>query len=242
MIKKMALSSKIAIFIAIVSTGISMRSCAISNKANKIADKANTLSLKANKSSAEANKISQEAIEIAKIAESPYFKFSMSFNNNRDEILIHNEGGKLRELEEPEVYLFWTITSDKTLLDPKDMIVINYYNLGARNPLLSGKTPVSISAENPAKVESLIDGFKKLAEERGLLVFLSANWYIRLRYKDIYDEPHDDLYDVSPGGSRKMSKNEATELMKKYNQKRRQGMVIDMRTISPEILYEKWQN
>lgn len=189
-----------------------------------------------------ANEISRDANKITKTPELPYFKFSMNFNNGQDKILIHNEGGKLRELENPQVYLFWSITSDKTLLNAKDIVVLNYYNLGFRDPLLSGKTPVTISAENPAKAENLINGFKKLAREKGFLAFLSAKWYVRLQYKDIYDEPHDDLYDVSPGGSRKMSKDETAELIKKYNQKTVQKMVIDMNTASPEILYEKWQD
>lgn len=189
-----------------------------------------------------ANKNALDANRIAKTAELPYFKFSMDFSKGQDKILIHNEGGKLRELKNPQVYYFWSIKSDKILLNAKDIAVLNYYNLGSRDPLLSDKTPLTISAENPVRAESLIDGFKKLAGEKGFLVFLSAKWYVRLQYKDIYDEPHDDLYDVSSGGSSKMSKNEAMELIKEYSRKIEQEMVIDMHTASPEILYEKWKN
>lgn len=190
--------------------------------------------------SCNANKISREANKIAKTAELPYFKFSKNFDNGHDEIVIHNEGGKLRELENPQIYLFWSIKSDKSLPNAKDIAVLNYYNLGSRDPLLSGKTPVTISAENPSKAKALIDRFEKLAKENNFLVFLSAKWYVRLQYKDIYDEPHDDMYDVSPVGSRKMSKNEAMELIKKYNRMTEQGVAIDISTVSPEILYKKW--
>ncbi len=209
---------------------------------NSIAILAFVISVASLLKSCEANRISYEANKIAKTAELPYFKFSMNFDNNHDEILIHNEGDKLRELENPQIYLFWRITSDKTLLDPKDLVVMNYYNLGSRDPLLSSRTPLSISAENPAKAENLINEFTKLAKDKGFLVFLSANWYVCLRYKDLYDEPHDDMYEVNPMGSRKMSKAEAAELIKKYNQNTVQGMVIDMHNVSPEILYGKWQN
>lgn len=192
--------------------------------------------------SCNANKNARDANRIAKTAELPYFKFSMDFSKGQDKILIHNEGGKLRELKNPQVYYFWSIRSDKTLMDAKDIAILNYYNLGSRDPLLSDKTPLTISAENPAKAEILIDGFKKLAGEKGFLVFLSAKWYVRMQYKDIYDDPHDDLYDVSSGGSSKMSKSEAMKLIKEYDRKIGQGMVIDMYTTSPEILYEKWKN
>lgn len=225
----------IANLIAILAVVISIFSWICSCNSNRISHQANKLS-------SEANKISYEAIKIAKTAELPYFKFSMNFHNGQDEILIYNEGGKLRELENPQIYLFWSVTSEKTLFNPKDIVVLNYYNLSSRDPLLSDKIPVIISAENPVKAESLRGGFKKLAKENNFLVFLSAKWYVHLQYKDIYDEPHDDMYEVSYAGSKKMSKNEAVELMKKYNQKIAQDMAIDINTVSPEILYEKWRN
>jgi len=209
---------------------------------NSIAILAFVISMVSLLKSCEANRISCEANKIAKTAELSYFKFSMNFNNSQDKILIYNEGGKIRELENPQIYLFWSTTSDKSLLNAKDMVVLNYYNLGSRDPLLSSKAPVTISAENFVKAETLIDGFKKLAKENNFLVSVSAKWYIRLRYKDIYDEPHDDMYDVSPIGARKMSKNEAMELIKKYNQMTKQGIVINMSTASPEILYGKWKD
>lgn len=224
----------VANLIAILAVVISIFSWMSSCESNKISHEANKLS-------SEANKISHEAVKIAKTAELPYFKFSKNYDNGRDEILIHNEGGMLRELENPVVYYFWSITSDKSLQDSKEIAVINYYNLGSRDPLLSSKTPVTISAENSAKAETLIDGLKKLAKENNFLLFLSAEWYVRLQYKDIYDDFHDDMYDVSPIGSRKMLKNEAEVLIKKYNQKIAQGMAIDISTATPEILYKKWQ-
>ena len=186
--------------------------------------------------------ISCNANKIAKTAELPYFKFSMHFDGGQDEILIHNEGGKLRELENPQTYLFWGIRSDKTLRDTVYLPVINYYNLGSRDPLLSSKTPVTISAANPAKAEALIDGLKKLAKENDFLIFMSAKWYVRLQYKDVYEDPHDDMYEVNPGGCRKMTKNEAVEVIKEYNDKAMQGMTIDMHLATPEILYGKWQS
>ncbi|MBU4343024.1 MAG: hypothetical protein KJ902_01265 [Candidatus Omnitrophica bacterium] len=64
----------------------------------------------------------------------------------------------------------------------------------------------------------------------------------RLEFKDIYEEPHDDMYEISPMGTKKISKNEALELIRKYNQKIEQGEAIYISTISPEILYEKWHN
>ena len=189
----------------------------------------------------ESDKISQEAAEIAKRTEWPYFKFRLNFDNNQDEMQIYNEGGKFRELN-AEVYLFWSITSDKTLLSPKDMVVLNYYNLSSVDSLLSGDKPATISAADPEKATILIDGFKKMAGKKGFLAFISAKRYVHLRYKDIYDESHDDLYDLGFIGGRKMSKNEAAELIKKYNQKTTLGMVIDISIASPEILYEKWKN
>ncbi len=192
--------------------------------------------------SCDATRISYEANKIAKTAELPYFKFRMNFNNGQDQILIYNEGGKLRELENPSIYLFWIITSDKTLTDAQEFVVVNYYNLGSRDPLLSDKTPVKISAANPARAEFFIDGFRKLTNENHYLAFISAKWYVRLQYKDIYDESHDDIYDVGPVGTKKMSKDEAMVLIKKYEQRKEQGAVIDMNAASPEILYEKWKN
>jgi len=183
-----------------------------------------------------------DANKITKTPELPCFKLVVNFNNSKDEILIYNEGGKLRELENPNIYLFWNIASDKTLMDEQEIAVVNYYNLGSRDPLLLGATPVKISASDSAKAGVLRDGFEKLAKENNLLAFISAKWYVRLQYKDIYDDSHDDMYDVSPIGAKKMSKNEAMKLIKKYTQKIEQGMDIDMNTASAEILYEKWKD
>ena len=189
--------------------------------------------------SCEANKLSYEANIISRTTELPYFKFSIRYTDKDDEIVIHNEGGKLRELEEPIVYLFWDITSDKALMDKKSIAVINYYNLGSRDPLLSGDVIATKSTDKLSDAITLIDEFKKIGIDNGLMLFFSVRKYIRLRYKDIYEELHDDVYEISPAATKKMSKNQGMALIEEYNNYNDKGSYIDMHNATAKSLYKK---
>lgn len=98
--------------------------------------------------------------KIAKTPQSPYFKLCVNFDNNQDRILIYNEDGKIRELDEPEIYLFWEITTDKTLLDPKDIVIINYYNFIENTVRANGRSPLHRTNMGSKTLSSFMAGYK----------------------------------------------------------------------------------
>lgn len=211
--------------------------------------------------SLEANRISSYQILLTKRQNQPIFKIDLKLDAGKETLSISNNGGPIHEFtcdsivfyeieKKPESIFEKNILKYLTMEDfynpvPDNnqkffRIPIYKYHLGIPNGNSTGELIALsesiagsnyISARRAVLEMNVLPQYKNFCS-RGILE------YVLLKYQDVYDESHEDLYRVTPGFQMKVGEAEKQVILKDFETKKNNNQFVTP-IISATILYQK---
>jgi hypothetical protein len=164
-------------------------------------------------------------------------------NYTRDELIISNLGAPLSEFESQEAIFFKVqyglINKElKTALIP----IYGYYFLGGTGNAtgkLEKLANYALPEGNNYKAVHVTWAFSDFAQKKNAHGFVDLVRYIRVIYKDIFGEIHDEFYIASPLGTYRLNETEGKKIFKYYDDNRKNEIDF-FHEVSSDLLYEKW--
>lgn len=200
----------------------------------------------------EANQIVANQTEIMKSERLPvlYLNVAQIYDPNtknytQDELSIYNVGGPLSEFNFKEA-VFFKIAYGRPPGEMKTALVplIGYYSTGfvTNNPTgeLAQLVNYEVTEGNNYKAVHTSWAFSDFASKKNALGFADIARYVKVTYKDVFGETHNEFYFASPMRTFKLSDIEGTKIFKQYEDNIGITSLDFYSEVSPESLYEKW--
>ncbi|PFD01868.1 hypothetical protein CN995_10115 [Bacillus cereus] len=207
----------------------------------------------------QAKEIANRQIETAKIEKSPLIYIDMTYDKDDKgnfigtNLVVSNEGGGLRELDVDFVTVLELKISDFSKDEVESTLEIpinNYYDIGGKSNasqkrlatydnlfLKEGNNAkiIRVIREFSEKVDSLNEEKEKETGKAFLIGGPELKTYVKVWYKDIYNENHTQYYSVDNFGSTQIKDTKGKEEFKNNGLSNK---VIDIKDLDADKLLE----
>jgi len=197
--------------------------------------------------SIQANKILLRQAELMKLEQLPILRIDITCTYPPkgsypvEKLTISNIGASLQEFDYQDMTF---LEADGTKLVLEGCYVI----LNKTNNLKSGLATFRLYSD---EVWRVISAFWALAQAKRLAIgYCVMKEYMRVKYKDILGEKHDEVYIVRTRSTSRGSRTTVScsklpdligkEIIKDYEKMRTQGLYLTYGALSPELLYKKF--
>lgn len=200
-----------------------------------------------------ATRIAALQTELTKLEKQPIFRFDVVLQFDpatqvyaRDRLVVSNIGTPVREFD-CRVYTFFKAEYGRRGQPLKTALIPlhGYYSASGVSKNLTGELQEFVAPDVPegnnSRAANLIRGFGRRGDQHDAFAFLDVLRYVRVRYKDIWGEWHDDLYLVGSFTSSKLEDRDARLVIIEYETKWSSSLWVEFAKASPELLYEKWK-
>lgn len=164
-----------------------------------------------------------------------------------DKIVVRNAGGVVRELHCEhavflEVEIYYRNPHEGGPIK-KRLPLNGYYAATVHNPEGEGQVLTLLGNKNNKRAVNLDRDFGILAEANGLYGFTKLLRYVRLRYRDMLGEQHEDFYYVPLiFGAHKLTEEEGKLAFDTHSKGIRDLQILEFKQLTPEIILQKVKN
>lgn len=161
-----------------------------------------------------------------------------------DQIVVRNVGGVVRELYCDdavflEVELYHQNPREGNPIK-KRLPLNGYYAAIVHNPEGQGQVLTLIGNKNNKRAIDLERAFGKLTESNGLFGFTELRRYLRLRYRDMLGEHHEDFFYVPlTFGAHKLTEEEGKLEFDEHSKGIGSLQILEFEQLTPEIVLQK---
>ncbi|MCM0758113.1 hypothetical protein M7775_05925 [Sporomusa sphaeroides DSM 2875] len=161
-------------------------------------------------------------VTVAKAQNVPVLKFDTTYEDNgtSEFLTLHNIGGSLNELVfRPMIFYKIEFSMNLNQLNHLMIPIDQYYDVyfSTNNPKDLVALAKSLGTNgNLALSQASCNEFQEIAKKSDIMTSIYVEKYAEVRYKDIFDEEHHNVYAVGPFKHRMLSPNEASEIISQY--------------------------
>lgn len=229
-----------------------LRACLRRNKIFFETITAASLSIMAILVSYQSTRIASLQAQLTTLEKLPILRFDVTLEfdptrnvYHRDTLVISNSGAAARDFES-ESYIFFEVKYRRDAGQSQIALVpVNgYYSASFKTKNVTGKletkTDFAIKEGNNFKAAEIERQFTKLTRERGVHSITRIVRYIRVTYKDIWGDRHDDVYWVDSITTSKLEEADGKRIVQEYGMKFTRGQFLELDQASAGSLYEKF--
>ena len=200
----------------------------------------------------EANQIASYQTELIRLEHQPFLDFDIDLafdpiesKYTHDRLTISNVGSPLSEFDCQHAVFFKVEYGEiEEKLRSAMIPLIGYYDTTFQTNNPRGKLATlansGITEGNNWKTTQTTLEFMNFARKKNATGFAEIVRYIRVCYKDIFGETHDEVYFVDTLGTHKLPEIEGKKIFEEYESKFSQKRFLEFSSASPELIYEKW--
>jgi hypothetical protein len=157
---------------------------------------------------------------------------------SEDKLFIYNQGNIARKIEANTAVFFKLSYVNKANFQEKLVPITGYFWITAYSGDATGLVLTIQGSENILKRREIQDVLDSLADANNVIINLEVQRYVKLTYRDIFNEVHTEYYFVpATGGSELISVEKGKTLFEDYINASVKGTALDLDKMEAQDLY-----
>jgi len=209
------------------------------------------LSVQSNNISTQTNKIINYQTEIMRTEHLPILHLEVELVYDtlkeffaNDKLVISNVGAPLSEFSCRNVEFFEANYGKLGDMKIASIPLNAYYGVtmitNKPTGVLATLVNLHTSGGNNRKAFETSRSFARFAEQRDAYGFADIRRYVKVSFKDVFGETHDEFYLANSFGANKLSDAVGMKIFEDYESKFENSLFIEFSKVTPELLYAKW--